>query len=1209
MRAFICIILCVYGGLTASAFSTSGCTDPAACNYDPEATQDNGLCAYSGGEFLFGIITDDFPEETSWTISDDSGAVWASGGGYTQPLSYSEETFCLPNGCYTFTINDAGGNGLTGYYDSPGEYYLVSPDGELLAMIVPDGDFGSQAVHSFCYHPDPGACTEVLIGFSMWNELAEEGEESALTIRNGVGTMVANLTLGNEGITTGYACLAPGCYSVEGTSTNPYSELAWELEGGGAELVGFAQTVATFSVGGEFCDMACGDPFACNYAEGATGNGLVCDYTSCYGCTYPNAQNYASDALYDNGSCEFPGCANPNALNYSALATLDDGTCVFPEGCAVDVTGDGYVNIFDLLEVLLAFGYECSVEAVSGCVNDAACNFDPYAVEDDGSCIFPDMTYDCDGNCLVDINGNGLCDEFELQGCTDPAALNYDPIADLDDGSCTYETATCAPVTFDGYTYEVTLIGTTCWFAENLRSTSYANGDAIPTNLSDPEWVATTSGAQTVYGAGTSPCNGYCDEVENLADYGRLYNWYAVADARGLCPPGWHVPTEAEWLSMESTLGMFNGNDDIGFRGIDEGFELKSSPSDVPPWNGGNTWGFSALPGGRRSDNLDGVYFGTASGGNWWTSTLDPGGQDAWFRHVTHSSDQVYRNAEPLTNGFSIRCVFDESVQPIIGCTDSTATNFEPLAIDSDGSCEYVEGCTNPSCSNFDAEAVLDDNSCDCALPPNNSVEHAIPLACGDTHVGSAMNATDLDGLLLDNPHYAAWFNPGVWYQAVSDSLVAMSAHLCTGYTSELATPLQDGQMHVFAYDEAEDAFQFVDMNNDHCGLAPRVEWPAMPGVTYYIHVGTFGLGLVDSTYTQFRIQLDCSPITYGCTEEIALNYDSAAHLDAGNCEFTIEAGCVVETASNYDPTATVNDGSCVFPTSSCAPVQFDGYTYDVVPIGDQCWFAENLRTEHYANGDAIPGDLTDSLWNATQVGAQARYGYHGTDCWDCHYAINSDTLTGRLYNFFAVEDARGLCPMGWHVPSDEDWMVLELHLGMPPIDVLQNGSSRGSTEGDALKVSSHEAPGWNGNSTSGFSAIISGSRHPYGHFMENIGAYPAPQSLWELSDAQAHFWSSTPYSFVAGYGGVRSLSTQHGRIHRNEAMAVRFGYSVRCLKGEAAPIQGCTNLNALNWNPAASVDDGSCTFPPLGCMDPEADNYDPDAEFDDGSCIYLGEF
>ena len=94
--------------------------------------------------------------------------------------------------------------------------------------------------------------------------------------------------------------------------------------------------------------------------------------------------------------------------------------------------------------------------------------------------------------------------------------------------------------------------GGQCWFAENLVAVEYANGEEIPSTLTDSQWNHANQGATTIYGEDAG-CNDYahdidsCDPQVALEEYGRLYNWYAVDDERGLCPAGWHVPSESEW--------------------------------------------------------------------------------------------------------------------------------------------------------------------------------------------------------------------------------------------------------------------------------------------------------------------------------------------------------------------------------------------------------------------------------------------------------------------------------------------------------------------------------------------------------------------------------------------------------------------------------------------------------------------------------------
>jgi uncharacterized protein (TIGR02145 family) len=204
-------------------------------------------------------------------------------------------------------------------------------------------------------------------------------------------------------------------------------------------------------------------------------------------------------------------------------------------------------------------------------------------------------------------------------------------------------------VSYQGYDYATVLIGDQCWFAENLRNENYDNGDAIPSGLSDSDWSSTTSGATTVYGEGSSSCITYspdgdaCDEAWSLNEYGRLYNWYAVDDARGLCPSGWHVPTDGEWTVMTDFLGGASV----------AGVQMMTTYG----WyeNGTNSSGFSGLPGGGRSD--DGYFSDAGVNGFWWSSS--PDGSSAWARYLDDGSEGVYRDDNLLRDGFSVRCVRD----------------------------------------------------------------------------------------------------------------------------------------------------------------------------------------------------------------------------------------------------------------------------------------------------------------------------------------------------------------------------------------------------------------------------------------------------------------------------------------------------------------------------------------------------------------------
>ena len=201
--------------------------------------------------------------------------------------------------------------------------------------------------------------------------------------------------------------------------------------------------------------------------------------------------------------------------------------------------------------------------------------------------------------------------------------------------SCPLQWSCGCPWTYQGHDYATVQIGEQCWFAENLRSENYKNGDAIPAGLGNSGWDSINSGASAVYE----------ESASNLETYGRLYNWYAVDDARGLCPSGWHVPTDGEWTVLTDHLG----GESVA------GVQMKASYGWSGGDNGTNSSGFSGLPGGLR--NSDGYFYYAGGYGYWWSSS--PIGSYAWYRNLFSSNEDVYRGTYDQRRGFSVRCVLD----------------------------------------------------------------------------------------------------------------------------------------------------------------------------------------------------------------------------------------------------------------------------------------------------------------------------------------------------------------------------------------------------------------------------------------------------------------------------------------------------------------------------------------------------------------------
>ena len=187
----------------------------------------------------------------------------------------------------------------------------------------------------------------------------------------------------------------------------------------------------------------------------------------------------------------------------------------------------------------------------------------------------------------------------------------------------------------NSFTQSVT-IGTQVWTTKNLDAATFRNGDLIPEAKTDEEWIAAGKNKQPAW------CY-YENDIKNGTKYGKLYNWYAVVDARGLAPAGWHVPTDEEWT-------LFLDRDGAGKR-------IKSTSGWLENGNGTNSSGFSGLPGGCRDS--DGDFSGVGYGGSWW-SVSEANAKNAWGRALNYddSNLRAYLFLRKRL-GFSVRCVKD----------------------------------------------------------------------------------------------------------------------------------------------------------------------------------------------------------------------------------------------------------------------------------------------------------------------------------------------------------------------------------------------------------------------------------------------------------------------------------------------------------------------------------------------------------------------
>ena len=197
----------------------------------------------------------------------------------------------------------------------------------------------------------------------------------------------------------------------------------------------------------------------------------------------------------------------------------------------------------------------------------------------------------------------------------------------------------------DEQKYKTVKIGKQIWMAENINIGTMINGKHKQTN----------NGVIEKY------C--YNDNPANCKKHGGLYQWKEVMQytkeegVQGICPSGWHIPSDYEWKILEMYLGMIQSEaDDWGWRSTDEGKKMKSTSGWYNNGNGTNSSGFNGLPGGGRYSY--GLFYDLGYNGLWWSCT-EHSGTNAWRRYLGYDRGQVSRGFSHKARGFSVRCLKD----------------------------------------------------------------------------------------------------------------------------------------------------------------------------------------------------------------------------------------------------------------------------------------------------------------------------------------------------------------------------------------------------------------------------------------------------------------------------------------------------------------------------------------------------------------------
>lgn len=629
-------------------------------------------------------------------------------------------------------------------------------------------------------------------------------------------------------------------------------------------------------------------------------------------------------------------------------------------------------------------------------------------------------------------------------------------------------------------------IGTQTWTARNLEVTTYRNGDPIRYAGNIDDWTDANTDKEGAW------CY-YADAEGNNANYGKLYNWYAVNDGRGLAPEGWHIPSDVEWTKLRDFLG---GESVAGGKLKEAGI------SHWKPTNDGatNESGFTALPGGYRFD--DGAFDYIGSTGFWWSSS-EYLTSYAWGRYLSFHSSILSGNSYGKGYGFSVRCV-----KELIVLTSIAAITGTPNV----GS-ELTAGALSPSgatatyqwtiCSTVDGTYT---NISSATTNKYTPVEADLGKFIKVVATGSAGST----GTVTSDPTSSVSLSIGYSYGGGKVAYILQSGD--PGYDANITKGL------IAATEDQSTAVEWITGGSTQItlnGNTLRAIGAGQANTNFMIAQAgyTGGAAKVCDDYSNGEFSDWYLP----SINELTKLYDNRTAIGGfKEAKYWSSSEYLSEVASSllFD-----------LPTEVESFKSFTGYVRAVrsfailpsVTIGSQVWAARNLDVTTYRDGTTITYAANATEWANANTANEGAWCYYNFDA-------NNGNTYGKLYNWYAVRDARGLAPIGWSVAGYDDWATLATYLG----DV--------GVAGDKMKEAgtSHWQPTNTGaTNSSGFTALPGGFINVDGAFY-GIGSYGY---WWGIINTNGQ-----PYDRELHYGAADLKSFIIGP---------KYGFSVRCFKDD----------------------------------------------------------
>ena len=461
----------------------------------------------------------------------------------------------------------------------------------------------------------------------------------------------------------------------------------------------------------QLCPPDTGSSFACLVAEDSV---LLVNHTPSYG-ESPIPFFIAVDT--DSADITLTASLGGFLLDSASLSWMEDSVMV-----TADLLLDSLVVLPATLGESLLEGVLVPSCAILGCMNPEACNYDPAATEDDGSCELPFFCFDCDMNCLCDEDMDGVCDPFEFPGCTDPEACNYAPVYTDEDGSCYY-----AEGGFDCNGFCLPVENDECGMAQPIGCSEIVTATTVCADTTESD---------------------YCDQY-NIGEYFHGGLWYTIMGTGDTL----RATMCFEDTDYDTYLSVYEGDcDDLNCVVGNDDQDEQAFFADPCYEN--------FLASNVQWDSEEGVeYFLHVSGSNAVTPAV--GGFDFVLVcdgvDVGACLDSLACNYNPFATfddgtcdyatcagcGLASACNFDSTAFindltlcdfTCYGCTDPGACNFSPDATIESGLCEYSScaGCLEPEACNYAPDASIDADNCEytsCVGCTDEAASNYNPLA------------------------------------------------------------------------------------------------------------------------------------------------------------------------------------------------------------------------------------------------------------------------------------------------------------------------------------------------------------------------------------------------------------------------------------------------------------------------------------------------